>query len=81
MTHKQREANLDKAKRTLEAKLAALHRLSKSIALWQSRVRYYTEQLQLSDEERAAARAARAARKAEKARPKPTRRIITNLEK
>jgi len=56
------------AEDTLEEKLTELKRLVTSIRFWQRRVRYYTRELEKSDEERAAERAEREGRARQTAR-------------
>lgn len=51
-----RQRQLEKAERELEQKLTDLKRLTTSIRLWQRRVKYYTAQVTMTDEERAARR-------------------------
>ena len=74
-TKADREAALRKAQRTLEAKLTALKRLVTSIQLWERRVKYYTAQLSMTDEERRAKIVEQAKRAAEKKQNPPSRRI------
>lgn len=59
-THGDRERQLTKATDTLEKKLTELKRLVTSIRFWQRRVKYYTQQVHMSDDERAALREQRA---------------------
>jgi hypothetical protein len=63
-----RETQLARAERTLEAKLTELKRLVTSIRLWQRRVKYYTGEVHKSDEQRAAERVESAARREQRAR-------------
>jgi hypothetical protein len=58
-TAQDRQKNLAYAERTLEKKLTDLKRLVTSIRLWQRRVKYYTQQVQMSDAERVLQRAER----------------------
>ena len=51
-THADRLKALHHAERTLERKLRALQRLTASIRLWQRRVKYYTAQIAMTDEQR-----------------------------
>jgi len=57
-----REKQLAKATETLEKKLTELKRLVTSIRMWQRRVKYYTAQVDMSDEERETLRALREGR-------------------
>lgn len=74
-TKAEREAALKKAQRTLESKLTALKRLVTSIQLWERRVKYYTAQVSMTDEERRAKITTQAERAAQK-RQNPTPRRI-----
>jgi hypothetical protein len=56
-SHFDRERQLTKATETLEKKLTELKRLVTSIRMWQRRVKYYTAQVHMTDEERAAIKA------------------------
>lgn len=74
-TQADREAALRRAQRTLDAKLSALKRLVTSIQLWEKRVKYYTAQLSMTDEEREQANRAKEQRRKEKKRSPRTRNI------
>jgi hypothetical protein len=76
-TKAEREAALTKAQMALHRKLTDLKRLVNSIQLWESRVKYYTAQLSMTDEERQHAIEATRQRAAQNKNQKRIRRITT----
>jgi hypothetical protein len=73
-THEERVKNRERAERELEKRLTDLKRLTTSIAMWQRRVKYYTREVEKTDEQRAAERAAQEQRRSQ--RDMPGRRRI-----
>ena len=75
-TREERVRALHQAQRTLDRKLTNMKRLVTSIQLWQRRVKYYTDQIAITDEERQSQKEQKAARAAEKKRRAAPRRIV-----